>query len=153
MSNALRFSALLLLLAVSATLLNGWVLEPYRQNQLLNVVLYSETQSPPALRRELALLERDHRWDPFLRGWRHLAEARTLRKLGRHTEAREKYLEALSHKFPHHYLVELALYEWELGLQEEAKAHLRLATEIHPRLIREIDDPNLRTEIYEMIRE
>lgn len=136
----------------SSVLLHRLVYKPHLQNQLLRGMLYSPLGSTPELRRDLMVLEREGPWDPYLRGWSDLAQAQRLRKLGRHAEARAKYLQALSHRFPHHYWLELGLYEWELGLNEEARSSLGRAAEIHERLIREIDDPTLRAEVYKMIR-
>jgi tetratricopeptide (TPR) repeat protein len=151
MRNVLKISATVLVLLIGGNLLYGGVFRPHRQNQVLQMTLHSPSESAHVLRRELALLESQGVWDPYLRGGGELPRARALRKLGRHDEAVAAYLEGLSHNLPHQYLVELGLYEWELGMQEEAEAHLRLAVQIHPSLLREIRDGRLRQQVREMV--
>jgi tetratricopeptide (TPR) repeat protein len=153
MQNVLKSSAIALVLVTAATVLDIWVYKPHRQNQILNMILFSSSESAHVLRRELALLDSQRRWDPYLRGWSELARARTLRKLGRHQEAREAYLKSLSHNLPHQYIVELGLYEWELGRLEEAKSRFRLVAQIHPLLLREIRDDRIRRQVMEMVEE
>jgi tetratricopeptide (TPR) repeat protein len=151
MRNVLKSSAIVLVLLIGGTLLYGGVLRPHRQNQVLRMTLHSTSEAAHVVRRELALLESQGVWDPYLRGWGGLARARALRKLGRHDEAIAAYLEGLSHSLPHQYLVELGLYEWELGMQEEAEAHLRLAGQIHPSLLHEVQGWQLRHQVMEMV--
>jgi tetratricopeptide (TPR) repeat protein len=153
MRNVLNSSVFALVVLAGAMLLYGGVYKPYRQNQILKVILPSTSDSAHVLRRELALLESYDSRDPYLRGWSELARARTLRKLGRNDEARQAYLEGFSYNLPNQYLVELGLFEWELGMQEEAEAHLRLAVQIHPMLLQEIRGRQLRRQVMEMVEE
>ncbi|MBW3670646.1 MAG: hypothetical protein KY432_03125 [Acidobacteria bacterium] len=145
-----RSSGVVVVVALAAILLHAWVYTPYRQNEMVRIGMDDSSAAAHTLRRTLQLLERHQPWDPYLRGWGGLAEARVLRKLGRSDAAREKYLEALASRLPHEHWVELGLYEWELGLNREAEAHLRFAIGIHPGLLRDIHDGHLRRQLEAM---
>lgn len=135
-------------LGLSVTLFITAVWRPYRDNQYLRAgeQVLNERDSVWASREWVSNLG-DHDWDPYLEGRKEIVTARMYRRLSNQTRAIEAYRRALGARHDPAVLLELGLYEWELGDLEEARTHMARSVRFSQKYLYEIPDISVRREV------
>lgn len=150
----IRIAASVMIIVASGWLIECASVKPWQQNRVMKLVAWHQFERGEihSVRRDVELLEAARTGDPYLSGMSDLLIARGRRTLGDSAAAQLSYEAAIEGGIIPDVIVELGLYELELGLLDSSMRRFRRAAMYSPRLVYRLPDIGIMNEVLEEVR-